>query len=86
MPSVPMLTVGMGIPAPAGGFCATAAEEKINVNKAVPRVNEPEGVVGALYRGFIQILHRIPRFARRIATNSGIGDRQPWWTIPSPAN
>ena len=78
MPSVPMLTVGMGSPAPAGGFCAIVAEEKINVNKAVPRVNEAEGVIGAWYRRFIQALRRIPRFARHIATNIGIGNRQPW--------
>jgi hypothetical protein len=57
----------MGIPAPTAGFCATATKENVNVNKAVQKVNEAEGVVGALYLGFIQILRRIPRFARSIA-------------------
>ena len=76
MPSLPMLMVGIGIPAPAGGFCAAAPKESVNINKAVMRVNEAKDVVGACIVASFKFSVEFHALARSIATISGNSENQ----------
>jgi hypothetical protein len=57
MPSVPMLIVGIGIPAPIGGFWANAASGRTST--AIPEVNRVRGGLEVMNCGMVKnSLHR----------------------------